>query len=283
MKLIGTFLFFLGISVSCYAGTIGSPVDMSVPEATLHSREQAIDNAMDIYEYNMNIRTSVDVEAILERELNSAPADVSNARLEGQSVMFRMSNNFNDIIEPYIKIGTSEYKVQWDQLGKCVTVDSKLGFAWEGGVKAKLWEFTDFGVKLTLDAHYRQFDEKIDKKTIGGGTEETSPSRNELFEIKEWQLSLLASKKLIIPFGNNDLYIIPYAGITYTNLDVDVKFTWTSSYDALYSVYNASDRSEVGAVVGWDILPSLTSWYLLTFELRLINEIALTLGGTVRF
>jgi len=50
-----------------------------------------------------------------------------------------------------------------------------------------------------------------------------------------------------------------------------------------YSTYKANNKDLIGIVLGCDILPSLSSWYLFSFELRLINETALSLSGTMKF
>ena len=82
--------------------------------------------------------------------------------------------------------------------------------------------------------------------------------------------------------GMQDCYTVPYMGLTYSDSDVNVHFTQSTS-GLLYSTYNAGDKSPIGLVFGCDIIPSLSSWYLYSFELRLINEIAFTLSGTMKF
>jgi len=282
MKRIIIILFFLSFAAPSLAVTVGGP-EISIPEESLYFRDIAVSQALDRYEFSMNVKASVDVEYIIERELTSAPADVSGALLDGHSYMVKFSNNFYNVLEPYVKLGSSELKVQWDQHEKCITVEAGPGFVWATGVKAKIWEFVDHGVKLTLDAQYRNIDLDIDDEgvLIGNDTTETAGATNEDFGIKDWQVSLLASKKFILPVGRKDFYIVPYTGITFSDLDVDVKFNKVDT--SLYSTYNASDEDVFGAVFGFDIMPNLWSWYLLNFEARLINEIALSIGGTLKF
>ncbi len=280
MKRTIIILFFLGFTVPALAATVGGP-EISIPEESLYLKQVAIDQTLDRYETNMNIKASFDIEYMAQRELSSAPADVTKAVLEGNSYIVKISNNFYNIIEPYVKLGSSELKVQWDQNNKCITVDTDPGFVWAAGIKAKLWEFVDYGVKLTVDAQYRTVDLDVDEMLIGGGTEETTGATGENFEVKDWQVSLLASKKFILPMGKKDFYIVPYTGVTYSDLNVDVQFTETGGM--LYSTFDACDDSVFGMVFGCDVMPYLWSWYLFNFELRLVNETAFSIGGTLKF
>jgi len=280
MKKIIIILFFLSFTVPSLAATVGGP-DISIPEESLYFKDLAVAHALDQYDSNINIKASVDAEYMFNRKLKSAPADVASAVLEGNSYTVKISNNFYNVLEPYVRLGTSDYAVQWDQLSQCITVETDPGFVWTVGVKAKIWEFIDYGVKLTLDAQYRNIDLDIEKMLIGGIATETEGATNENFQIKDWQVSLLASKKFILPVGRKDFYIVPYAGITLSDLDVDVSFNKVDS--TLYSTYNASDEDVFGAVFGFDVMPNLWSWYLLNFEARLINETAFSIGSTLKF
>ena len=277
--IIALFITVLFIPSLAMAAAVGGP-ELSIPEDSMFLKEKAISETLDRHEYMSNIKTGLDIEIVSKRELASAPADVSSAEMEGHNFMLKFSNNFHDVIEPYIKIGTSTMEVDWVQYGNDVKVESETGFSWGAGVKAKLWDFQDWGVKLTLDAQYRHTNLDFDKAKVGGSTS-TAAARSENFEINEWQVSLLGSKKLIIPMGKNDYYVVPYGGLTYSMLNADICFTSTSN--RLYSIYDASDENEFGLVAGFDIMPFYLSHYLLNFELRLINEYAFSLGGTIKF
>ncbi len=280
MKKIIVILFILSFAAPCFASTVGSP-EISIPEESLYLKNSAVNKTLDRYEYNTDIKGALEIEVVTKKKLTSAPADTTDAELKGQSYMFKFSNNFYNSFEPYIKVGTSNLEVKWKQHNNDIRVETDHGFTWGAGVKAKLWEFKDYGVKLTLDLQYRNLDIDVDEATIGGSTA-TAAAINKKFEIKEWQTSLLASKKFIVPIGKNDYYLVPYTGLTFSSMDVDVYFT-QSTTGALYSTYNASDDKIFGMVLGCDIMPFFLSYYLLNFELRLINETAITLGGTVKF
>ncbi len=277
MKKIIVVLFILNLALPSLAATVGGP-EFSIPEESLYLKKEAVNKALDRYEYNMDIKGTAELDFVIKRKLTSSD-EVSKAELKGQNYMLKFSNNFYDSFEPYIKIGTSNLKAKWTQNGKSITVETEPGFTWALGVKAKVYEFKDYGVKLTLDAQYRNADLDVDSTSI-------TPAKDEKFEIKDFQISLLASKKFVVPVGMKDYYIVPYAGLTISWLDLDVSFKDTGAEGPpypLYSSYNATDENVFGLVFGCDVMPSLLSWYLLNFELRLINETAFTIGVTVKF
>lgn len=274
MKKLILILFILSFASPSLAVTVGGP-DFTIPEERLYQRNKAINEALDRYgTYDLGLKSGVELEFITKKKLD-ASFEVVDPKVEGEYYMVKIAKNFGDIIEPYIKLGTSDLEVKWDQHNQSITVEAESGFVWGLGVKAKIWEFKDYGVKLTLDFQYRNADLDVDTTTV-------SPSNNQEFEITDWQTSLLASKKIILPVGLKDYYLIPYTGLTFSSTDVDVSFTDPSS-GAVFSTYNASDKNVFGLVIGLDVMPSLLSWYLINFELRLINETAFTLGGTIKF
>jgi len=273
MKKIVIILFILSFAAPCFASTIGSP-EISIPEESLYLKKEAVNKTLDRYGYNMDIKGTAELDFVFKRKLTSSD-EVTKAELKGQNCMLKLSSNFYDSFEPYIKLGTSDLEVTWTQNGENITVETKPGFVWAAGIKAHVYEFKNHGIKLTMDAQYKNADLDVDTVSRAG-------SMNSKFEIKEYQIALLASKKLIVPVGINDYYIVPYTGLTVTWSDVDVSFTDAGS-GLLYSTYDASDENVFGLVLGCDIMPSLLSWYLLNLELRFINETALTLGGTVKF
>ena len=253
---------------------------MGTPEASFFSKAEAVDDTLDSYESAVNMKAGLDVEFISKKELKTAPDD-SKAKIEGQNVNVKISANYLNVIEPYVKIGTSNLKVKWVQHNQNIAVEAKPGLVLGGGIKTKLWDFPTTGIRLTLDGQYKDTQLDFDTAKIGGSTS-TASATSETFDIKEWQISLLASKKFIFPMGIQDCYTVPYGGLTYSDSTVRVHFT-QSSPGLLYSTYDASNKNPIGVVLGCDIIPSLLSWYLFSFELRLINETAFTLSGTMKF
>lgn len=294
-KLIMT-LLFLGFAATSLAATVGSP-ELNIPaEPGYSSQEEEDPFKADPYllyleqkqkkeghyidKDILNLKTSLEMEFISERKLSTS-SEVTNAKMEGQVYMFKIANNIQNIFEPYVKLGLSELKVKWTQNSNSVSVETNSGFVWGAGVKAKIWELKDYKVKLTLDGQYRKYDLDINESRLGGSSSIAS-AKNEVFEIEEWQTSLLVSKKLVLPVGTKDYYIAPYTGLTFSSINVDVYFQQSTS-GADYSTYHANDKDQVGVVLGCDIMQSRSSRSSLNLEVRLRNETAFTLGGTMRF
>lgn len=284
MKKIITVLFLLSFAVPSLAATVGGP-EMTVPEQSLWIKDEAVKKALDAYDFYLNPKVNFDIEIITKRRLRSSPADSPNIEMKGQNYMFKFSNNFHNVLEPYVKLGSSNLELKWNQHGPPnggnVKVETGPAFSWGVGVKAKLWELPKWGVSLTMDAQYRNSDLGIDEAMVGG-SELAASASDEKFEINEWQFSLLGSKKFILPIGSKDYYIVPYGGLTFSSLDVDVCFVQTTT-NGLFSTYNASDENPYGIVLGCDVMPFYLSYYLLYLELRLVNETAFSLGGTIKF
>ncbi|MDP6685482.1 MAG: hypothetical protein QGI05_00860, partial [Candidatus Omnitrophota bacterium] len=265
---------------TCFAATVGGP-DMSIPEHSLFIKTKAVNDTLDRYEYNMNVKATFDVEIMVNRDLESAEADTPTAELKGQAYMVKIANNFFDTFEPYVQVGSSVFEAEWDQYGRDVRIESSPGFTWGVGFKLKMFESADYGVKLTLDAKYRDADLSIDKAKLRGSVSRAS-SKEEVFKIEEWQVSILASKRGILPIGVNDYYVVPYAGVTYSSTIVDARFI-QGTHGILYSTFDANDENPLGVVLGCDIMPFFLSHYLWNIELRLVNETAFSLGGTIKF
>ena len=270
-------LFFAGTS---FALTVGGQAEMSVPEASFFSKQGAVEDALDSYESEVSMKASFDVEFISEKKLETS-SETTNAKIKGQNANLKFSMNYSNVLEPYVKIGTSDLKVKWEQNGHDVAVDARPGLVLGGGVKAKLCEFASTGIRLTADAQYKDSQLDFDAAKLDGSSSLASAT-SETFDIKEWQVSLLASKKYVFLTGTQDCYAVPYVGLTFSDTDVNVHFI-QSGTALMYSTYNAGDKNAIGAVLGCDIMPSLLSWYLFSFEVRLINETAFTLSGTAKF
>ncbi|MBU4311094.1 MAG: porin family protein [Candidatus Omnitrophica bacterium] len=271
------FLLMFGLPLAAQAATVRSP-EIGLPEESWLLKEDAVNSTLDRFEANINVKGSFDIEFLFNKKFDTT-SEVTNAEMDGQNYMWTVSNNFSDVIEPYMKLGTSNLEVTWDTAGNSIVVESGSGFTWAAGVKATV---LDRGIKLSLDAQFKETDLDVDKMSLNGSTTNLT---NDTFKIKELQVSLTGSKKLILPVGLKDYYIVPYGGVTFSSVNADVSFEDTTGGTpyALYSLYEAESDSPFGVVLGCDVMPSLLSHYLLNFELHLLNETALSLGGTIKF
>ena len=156
-------------------------------------------------------------------------------------------------------------------------VDAKESLAWGGGLKANILEFQ--GIRLTGDAQYRTTE--CDVSTISIENSSVNDSGN--FEVKEYQAGLFLSKKFEIPLQSQSIYAVPYTGLVYSDSNVDVSFYNPNNPTTDYSLFDANNKKCYGFVLGCDILPSLRSAFICSIELRFVDEIALSLGGNMKF
>ena len=93
----------------------------------------------------------------------------------------------------------------------------------------------------------------------------------------------IISKKFEIPLKLQSIYVVPYTGVTYADSNVDVSFINVNSPSSDYSLFDANNKKLYGFIFGLDIMPSLSSAFIYSLELRLVDEVALSLGGTMKF
>jgi len=270
------------ISICCvtgkngFAATVGNALDLDVPQRSAVLRQQMIENTLDEYEQIVKIKTSLELEVVFDKDLHVTD-ELSKAELKGQWCTAKFGMTIFNRVEPYVKIGTSNLEVNWKHGGQEMEVDAKEGFAWGGGLKANILEFQ--GIRLTGDAQYRTTEPDVATISVNN----SSVSDSGKFKVNEWQAGLFLSKKFEIPLKLQSIYTVPYAGLVYSDSNVDVSF-YNADYPTTdYSLFDANNKKCYGFVLGCDIVPSLSSAFSYCVELRLVDEIALSLGGTMKF
>lgn len=261
-----------------YAATVGNSLDLDLPPRSALLREEAVEDAMDEYEQIVKIKAALDLEFIFDKDLHTS-FEMQGAEIKGQWQMFKLGTTILNRVEPYIKIGTSELEAEWNQGAQSIEVDADSGFAWGAGIKGVIWEFEDLGLRLTGDAQYRTTEPDVGDISVSSlSVTDTGAD----FNIKEWQVSLLLSKKFEVPLKWQSTYIVPYTGLSISDSTVDVSFVRAG--DALdYSLFDANNDEIYGFILGCDIMPNLSSSFAYSMEVRLLSETSLTLGGAMKF
>jgi len=276
----------IAISMSCvmvkygFAATVGNALDLDLPQASAMLRQDIVENTLDECEQAVKIKGSFDWEFVFDKDLH-VNSDLRGAEMEGQWHMVKLGMTILNKVEPYVKVGTSNLEARWKQGvgdGQEIVVDADSGFAWGGGLKVNILEF--WGIRLTGDAQYRTTDPDVKEATVNSISAGDSAAK---FEVEEQQASLLLSKKFEIPLKLQSIYVVPYAGVTYADSNVDVSFTNAASPSSDYSLFDANNKKLYGFVFGLDIMPRLNSAFIYSLELRLVDEVALSLGGTMKF
>lgn len=273
-------IFTIGcIANFSYAATIGNSLDLDVPERSFILRQEVVEGTLDECEQAVKVKASLDMEFVFNKELHTTN-ELTRAELKGQWFTGKLGLTLFNRVEPYIKIGTSDLEVKWKHNAQEIEVDADSGFTLGGGVKANIWEFENSGIRLTGDMQYRTTNPDVSEIIVNG----TSViDKGATFKVDEWQLSLLLSKKFEIPLKLQSIYVVPYTGVTYADSNVDVSFNDTNMPGTDFSLFDANNKKLYGFVLGFDIVPSLGSAFIYSLELRLVDEVALSLGATVKF
>jgi len=273
-------IFTIGyIARFSYAATIGNSLDLDVPERSAILRQEVVEGTLDECEQAVKVKASFDMEFVFNKDLH-VTNELQKAELKGQWYMGKLSLTLFNRVEPYVKIGTSNLEVKWKHNTQEIEVDAYSGFTLGGGVKANIWEFDNSGIRLTGDVQYRTTEPDVGGITVNG----TSViDKGATFKVDEWQAGLFMSKKFEIPLKLQSIYTVPYTGVTYADSNVDVSFKDSNSPGTDYSLFDANNKKLYGFVLGCDVVPSLGSSFIYSIELRLVDEVALSLGGTVKF
>jgi hypothetical protein len=283
MKKRYSVILSLMVSICCVTlkygvcATVGNSLDLDIPQRSAVLRQEMVANTLDEYEQAVKIKGSFDAEFVFSKDLH-VTNELNGAELKGQWLTAKLGMTILNRVEPYVKVGTSDLEVKWKHGAQNIKVDADSGFAWGGGVKANIFEYR--GIGLTGDYQYRTTDPDVTKITVNGSSiNDTGPT----FKIDEWQASLLLSKKFEIPLKWQNIYAVPYTGISYVDSNADVSFKDPNSPGTDYSLFDANNKKLYGLVLGCDIVPSLASAFSYTIELRLVDEVALSLGGAMKF
>jgi len=273
------------ISICCiatkygFAATVGNSLDLDVPERSAILRQEVIEGTLDECEQAVKIKASFDMEFVFNKDLH-VNNDLKGAELKGQWYTGKLGLTLFNRVEPYVKIGTSNLDVKWKQGAQEIEVDADYGFAWGGGLKVNIWEFENLGIRLTGDAQYRTTEPDVTEITVNSSIVKDSGAK---FRVDEWQAGLFMSKKFEIPLKLQSIYVVPYTGVTYADSNVDVSFNNSDMPGADFSLFDANNKKLYGFVLGCDIVPAMGSSFIYSLELRLVDEVALSLGGTVKF
>lgn len=264
-----------------YGATVGNPLDLDIPPKSSILRQEAVDEALDEYEEVVKIKAALDLEFVFDKDLHST-SEVTKAEVKGQWFMAKLGVDIFNRVEPYVKFGLSDLEAKWRQNNTDdIDVQADKGFAWGLGIKGIILELEEMGLRLTADAQYRITEPGVYEITRAGNSVIDSGAD---FKVEEWQAALVLSKKFELPLRwQNSIYIVPYTGLTVSESTVDVKFTDPAAHGLDLNIFEANNKSLYGFLIGCDIMPSLTSSFIYSVELRLASEIALTLGGAMKF
>ncbi len=271
IKVTVSIFILLFICSNIYAAPAGNTSDSKIPYG---------DGVLKLKNTIGSVKLSIDAESIIDRDLESS-GTVTDGGLEGEWYLLRVGYPlFEEVLEPYVKIGVSHLEASWKQNGTFTLIKGDNDLAWGIGAKFLAYEIPKNRVKFTIDGQYRFTEPNIDDVTINDPSRTVSASE---YSIGEWQISGIVS--LEIPFGQksrfdkSDIYsLVPYVGLGYSDCKVTGKFTYGASE---YNIKEPGSDKKVVLITGCDFLtPQNVS---VNVESRLIGETSVSAGGTVKF
>jgi len=218
----------------------------------------------------LKVNVGFDAEYIIGKEFN-AVGQSSEVELEGTYYMVSLSAVLFDRLQPYIKLGMSDLEMSWMNGSEATTAEAdEDAFAWAIGLKALLWEYEDWGLKLFTTGSFRYTDPNIKS----AGNKDATKSK---FNIIEKQATIGISKKFEVP-SYEDISIIPYAGLAYSETTAHVRF---SSGTEVFNAGADGQKDNIGIFIGTDFL--YRDNFSFNLEGRLLDQEAISSGCTVMF
>ena len=219
-------------------------------------------------EYGLKI--TVEGDFISERELDMPNESVD---LEANFYEAKIACSITDRIDIYALLGSiKDTQVTEKEISNTYKYFFDDDFAWGFGASVLVHEFEN-GLRIDADGKYRAAAVDLIEIDLNG----TKYSITDISEIagnyKEWQLSLGMAKE----FGEI-VKFIPYAGIKYSDVEVQAKGTVGGT---TYQTNNVNSKDTVGCYAGAEI--AFNDNLSLYAEGRFIDETAVSTGFTWKF
>lgn len=261
--LVGIFTFALTAAGFC--ATSGNPNDIQTPHGPglLNMEAAGMGYA----------KIGADVE-FFEKDIDGV-SGTSSGEMEGNWYLGKISYNIANRLDVFAVLGTSDLELKWSQGGTEAKIEGDSAFAWGVGGKLFIYEFPDWGIRLSANGLFRSTEPDVDKAKVAGA-DVTSTATAKEFDVREWHLGLNVSKEFKLSEAP-EVFLVPYFGVRYADSDVDAKFTDSGT---VYNLGGAENDDVFGIVVGGDLL--VGNNLSLNLEGRFIDETALSLGLTIR-
>lgn len=203
-------------------------------------------------------------EFVLDKKIKP-DVGTTKMKLEGTRFLLKPTICPFENVDIYAKVGVGVDKLE--NSNKDLKLDSEIGPAYGGGLRANLLNLEDSGFRLGFDAQYLRFDTGIDNVNLAS-TNYSSASGD--FSVDQWQIALFMVKEFF--------QATIYAGGEYA--DSTVKYDYTTSENQTGNEKGKNDKN-LGALAGLNIRVSDTVIFFA--EGHFIDETSLSLGLNARF
>jgi len=254
-------------AVNAVAETVGNPIDINIPKGKgVYSAEMS-----DFVTINLGF----DAEMLIEQKFKYDSAVTTQApELSGNYYMGRLSCTLFNRVQPYVKLGYSDLEMEWRDANGLVKVDADPAVAWALGIKAYLWEFEGLGLKIFSTASYRQTKPDKMKLNLSGSSGSLTEKK---FQVYERQATVGLSREFKIGYDEK-ISLVPYAGVAWSDTTTRVRVA--QGANVINSGAGAQENN-IGVFFGSEFL--FMDNFSLNIEGRLIDQKAVSLGGTVLF
>ncbi len=261
MRYLLAILMVLGIAGMAYAAPVGLTSEADLTEGEL------------LAENEMGVTIGFIYDAIEERAVS-----IDTGEFGMQAFLARIGLSLMDRFNLYVDIGqASDMEYIFVDKGEKHTVSFDDELIWGVGANALIYRW-DNGLEVGAGASYRQADMTLESVDIDGASyQRTDLTAVSDGEFKEYQAAIEVAWK-------NDV-LTPYAGIKFSDVEVDAKFT-EGGQERDATGKNADEN--VGVFVGLAITPTLEALdkeksIALNIEGRFVDEEAVSVGISYKF
>lgn len=258
----------LSAAQAAFAQTVGNliePMGLKGPGAARLNHEE--------YGY---IEINYNADFTLNKDLaGEDPGGSVDIELEGRWHMVSVSYAIAEKFQPYLSFGIAKLTAKWEENKSEVELESENGTAYGAGIKIRLWDFEDYGIKLTGSAGVRQAD--LDVGSFKVAKVKQQGLSNGRFEMREWFGALCLSKGFEITESGN-IKVTPYIGAKYSDSNGRLR---TATNLGTYNPGFENNKYNLGLVAGCDM--HIRQALSLNAEAQFIDETSLSFGATALF
>ncbi|NQT95906.1 MAG: hypothetical protein HQ572_05590 [Candidatus Omnitrophica bacterium] len=255
-------LAFILTTTCIYAQPVGNPAKPAILKKGLLFKGENQEHG---------ILIDPEVDLVFDRRLKHQDADTEYRFYGGKAGLVIWDKLFL-----YGIAGTAEAEQKFQNSGRKVTWDTDYGLAWGGGATLIIYE-KDIEIRekaklrIGLDGRYRHSELDVDNIIVDGVTYSVPSSTlaSAGFDYNEWQGALGVS----VEFEQ----FVPYIGVKYAEPDGHA----TATFDTVEYTEEFGADDNIGIFFGSDYVVSDS--IAVYVEGRLIDETALSAGGTIRF
>jgi opacity protein-like surface antigen len=220
----------------------------------------------------------ISISAILD-SVGNVNVDVDDGEFEMTAIVARLGLSVLERVNFYADIGQAgDMEFNWTDAGDKVQTKFEDETLWGVGVNGLIYRWNN-GLEIGAGASYRTADMPLDSAQVAG----ISYKKSQITSIRDGEFSEV---QVAFECAWKTEYFIPYAGLKYSNVEVDADFTADGTVRK--ATGKESDQN-VGVFVGLSIAPKIDALgeqsdrLAINVEGRFIDEEAVSVGVSYKF